>query len=154
MLSLAYPLASRFRTGVTLAMFTLVVFTLVTGATTTGSFVSGFNNIETFGGGFDIRATTAPASPIRDMRTALSSAAGVNAIDFRVVASESVLPIEARQVGSKARLRSPISCTALDHGIPRQHDVQVRRDGDGLQLRRRRCGTPSRGTGILPSSTR
>ena len=30
-LSLAYPLASRFRTGVTLAMFTLVVFTMVAG---------------------------------------------------------------------------------------------------------------------------
>ena len=36
-LSLAYPLASRFRTGVTLAMFTLVVFTMVVGAITTGS---------------------------------------------------------------------------------------------------------------------
>jgi putative ABC transport system permease protein len=101
-LSLAYPLASRFRTGVTLAMFTLVVFTLVTGAVTTGSFLNGFNNIETFGGGFDIRSTTAPASPIRDMRKELSAAANVRAADFRVIASESVLPIEARQVGSKA----------------------------------------------------
>ena len=99
-LSLAYPLASRFRTGVTLAMFTLVVFTLVTGAITTGSFLSGFNNIETFGGGFDIRATTAPASPIRDMRAALAHAPGVNAADFRYVSSESVLPIKARQAGS------------------------------------------------------
>ena len=98
-LSLAYPLASRFRTGVALAMFTLVVFTLVTGAITTGSFLSGFNNIETFSGGFDIRATTAPASPIRDMKKALSHAAGVRASDFRYVSSESVLPIKARQVG-------------------------------------------------------
>ena len=38
-IAIAYPLRSRFRTGVTLAMFTLVVFTLVVGATTTGSFV-------------------------------------------------------------------------------------------------------------------
>ena len=35
-MSIAYPLRSLFRTGVTLAMFTLVVFTLVVGATTTG----------------------------------------------------------------------------------------------------------------------
>ena len=39
-MSIAYPLRSLFRTGVTLAMFTLVVFTLVVGATTTGSFVT------------------------------------------------------------------------------------------------------------------
>ena len=37
--SMAYPLASRFRTGTTLAMFTLVVFTLVTGTASSGSFM-------------------------------------------------------------------------------------------------------------------
>ncbi len=100
--SLAYPLASRFRTGVTLAMFTLVVFTLVCGAITTGSFVSGFNNIDTFAGGFDIRATTAPASPIRDMRAALARAPGVRAGDIRTISNQSLLPIDAQQVGATA----------------------------------------------------
>ena len=61
-MSMAYPLRNRFRTGVTLAMFTLVVFTLVTGATTTTSFVNGLNDMRTYGGGFDVRATVAPAS--------------------------------------------------------------------------------------------
>jgi putative ABC transport system permease protein len=113
-LSLAYPLASRFRTGVTLAMFTLVVFTLVTGAITTGSFLSGFNNIKTFGGGFDIRATTAPASPIADMQRALRDAPGVRAADFRYVSSESVLPIKARQAGTGAKAEP-----YLVHGVDR-----------------------------------
>ena len=58
-LSIAYPLRSRFRTGVTLAMFMLVVFTLVVGATITGSFMRSFDDIETFGGGFDVRAASA-----------------------------------------------------------------------------------------------
>ena len=81
-LSLAYPLASRFRTGVTLAMFTLVVFTLVTGRGHHGLVrARGSNDIDTFGGGFDIRATTAPASPVGDLRTALARAPGVNARD-------------------------------------------------------------------------
>ena len=105
-LSLAYPLASRFRTGVTLAMFTLVVFTLVTGAITTGSFVSGFDNIDTFGGGFDIRATTAPASPIGDMRAALARAPGVRPGDIRLVSSQSLLPVKANQVGTGAKPES------------------------------------------------
>jgi putative ABC transport system permease protein len=102
-LSLAYSLASRFRTGVTLAMFTLVVFTLVTGAVITGSFVSGTNDMGTFGGGFDVRATTAPASPVGDLRTALERAPGVRADDVTMVSNQSVLPIKARQIGTSAK---------------------------------------------------
>ena len=99
-MSMAYPLRNRFRTGVTLAMFTLVVFTLVTGATTTTSFVNGMNNLGTYGGGFDIRATIAPASPISDMRAALRHAPGINAADIRTVSSQSFLPVKAHQVGA------------------------------------------------------
>ena len=50
-ISMAYPLANRFRTGTTLAMFTLVVFTLVTGTVSNGSFIHASQNEETFGGG-------------------------------------------------------------------------------------------------------
>ena len=99
-MSMAYPLRSLFRTGVTLAMFTLVVFTLVTGAITTGSFVNGFNDVALFGGGFDVRATASPASPITNMRAALASTPALQSSDFRVVSAESVLPVKARQVGS------------------------------------------------------
>jgi hypothetical protein len=60
--SMAYPLAARFRSGITLAMFTLVVFTLVTGTATSGSFVKAFKNLDTFGGGFDVRASSSPSA--------------------------------------------------------------------------------------------
>ena len=63
-MSIAYPLRSVFRTGVTLAMFTLVVFTIVVGAITTSSFLHAIDNPQAFGGGFDVRATASPASPI------------------------------------------------------------------------------------------
>jgi putative ABC transport system permease protein len=98
-MSMAYPLRSLFRTGVTFAMFTLVVFTLVVGATMTGAFTNAFNDLRAFSGGFDIRATTAPSSPIADMGTALQHARGINAGDFRYVSSQSFLPVKARQVG-------------------------------------------------------
>jgi len=98
-MSVAYPMRNRFRTGVTLAMFTLVVFTLVTGATTTTSFVNGVNDLGTYGGGFDVRATVAPASPVPDMRAALRHAPGVHASDIRVVSAQSFLPVKVRQVG-------------------------------------------------------
>jgi putative ABC transport system permease protein len=98
-MSMAYPLRNLFRTGVTLAMFTLVVFTLVVGATTTGAFTNAFNDLNAFGGGFDVRATSSPAAPIGDLRAALTSASGVDPADVRMVSSESSLPVKARQVG-------------------------------------------------------
>ena len=71
-MSIAYPLRSLFRTGVTLAMFTLVVFTLVVGATTTGVVRrTRFNDLDTFGGGFDVRATLVAGQPIANMPAAL-----------------------------------------------------------------------------------
>jgi putative ABC transport system permease protein len=98
-MSIAYPLRSLFRTGVTLAMFTLVVFTLVVGATTSGAFMHAFNDVGAFGGGFDVRASTSPAAPITDMRAALAHAPGLRPADFRVTASQSTLAVKVRQLG-------------------------------------------------------
>ena len=102
-MSIAYPLRSIFRTGVTLAMFTLVVFTIVVGSITTSSFVGAMDNLDAFGGGFDVRATASPASPVPDMPDALRFARGVDPADFRVVASVSDLPVDANQVGTGAQ---------------------------------------------------
>ncbi len=102
-MSIAYPLRSVFRTGVTLAMFTLVVFTIVVGAITTSSFLHAIDNPQAFGGGFDVRATASPASPIADMPEALRYARGVEPADFRVVSSVSDLPVDANQVGTGAK---------------------------------------------------
>ena len=102
-MSIAYPLRSLFRTGVTLAMFTLVVFTLVVGATITGSFVSAFNDVDSYGGGFDVRAQAAPIAPVGDMGAAVRRARGLHAADFRLVSSQSFLPVKARQTGTDAK---------------------------------------------------
>lgn len=98
--AMAYPLAGRFRTGTTLAMFTLVVFTLVTGSASSGSFTHVFDNADTFGGGFDVRAGTGAAEPIDDMATAIRQSGGLNADDFTAVGSQSVLAVEATQTGT------------------------------------------------------
>jgi putative ABC transport system permease protein len=98
-MSMAYPLRSRFRTAVTLAMFTLVVFTLVTGSVIPGSFNAAVDDPETVGGGFDVRAVTATSAAGGDMQAALTKAPGVRAADFDAVASESVVPVELRQEG-------------------------------------------------------
>jgi len=96
-MSMAYPLAARFRTGTTLAMFTLVVFTLVTGTASNGSFVHAIG-VEDFGGGFQVRAGTTGAAPVDDMAAALRRTPGVDPGDFTAVGSQSLLAVEARQV--------------------------------------------------------
>jgi putative ABC transport system permease protein len=97
--SLAYPLAGRFRTGMTLAMFTLVVFTLVTGTASSGSFMHAMNDTDKFGGGYDIRAGTGAAAPIGDLHSAIAAAPTLRAQDFTALGSQSVLAVEAKQIG-------------------------------------------------------
>jgi putative ABC transport system permease protein len=96
-MSMAYPLKSLFRTGVTLAMFMLVVFTLVVGAITTGSFNNAFDNVKTFGGGFDVHATASSAAPVLDMAAAVRRSSTLRPL-ISVVATRSSLPVKARQL--------------------------------------------------------
>ncbi|HEX7256216.1 MAG TPA: FtsX-like permease family protein [Gaiellaceae bacterium] len=98
-MAIAYPLRNRFRTGVTLAMFTLVVFTLVVGAVVSGSFIAVFNDAEKFGGGFDVRAQAAPTNPIVGMDAAIRRTPGLEPAQFTVVSEQSLLAAEARQNG-------------------------------------------------------
>ncbi|MGZ8693882.1 MAG: ABC transporter permease [Gaiellaceae bacterium] len=99
-LSIAYPLRSVFRTGVTLAMFMLVVFTLVTGTTISGSFVNAWNDVSVFGGGFDIRGQSSPMSPISNVGAAVERTPGIKRGDIQVAASQSMVALDARQVGT------------------------------------------------------
>jgi putative ABC transport system permease protein len=98
-MSIAYPLKSRFRTGVTLAMFMLVTFTLVVGATTTGSFTNAFNNVRAFGGGFDVHATASPTAPVLDMTAAVHRSPVLRPL-ISAAATRSSLPVRARQLGT------------------------------------------------------
>lgn len=98
-MAVAYPLRSRLRTSMTLAMFTLVIFTLVTGGTISGSFIRSLDDVERFGGGFDVRAVAAPVRPIGDLRTALRDSGELDVRDIEAVGTQSLVPIRARQVG-------------------------------------------------------
>ena len=95
--AIAYPLRNRFRTGVTLAMFTLVVFTLVTMSTIINSVNGVFDDKQAFSGGYDVRVTTAPISPINDLATAAQASSAVNAGDIQSTAALSAIPLKVRQ---------------------------------------------------------
>ncbi|MGH3088720.1 MAG: ABC transporter permease [Rubrobacteraceae bacterium] len=98
--AVSYPMQARFRTGMTLAMFSLVVFTLVTMSFINKSFASIFDDTETLGGGYDIRADAGYAAPVPDMERALSQAEGVEEGEVAAVGSINGLPTEAKQRGT------------------------------------------------------
>ena len=122
-MSVAYPLAARFRTGTTLAMFTLVVFTLVTGTVSNGSFVHAIG-VDDVGGGFQVRAGTTGTAPIDDMAGALRRTPGVNATDFTAVGSQSVLAVEAKQLRG-GRPYETYLVRGLDSSFLSAHDVRL-----------------------------
>ncbi|HEX5164994.1 MAG TPA: FtsX-like permease family protein, partial [Thermomicrobiales bacterium] len=68
--AIAYPLANRVRTGMTVAMFSLVVFSLVMMAAIMINVEEVFSS-EDAGGGWAIQAVQAPTNPITDFRQAL-----------------------------------------------------------------------------------
>ncbi len=116
-MAVAHPLASRFRSGVTLAMFTLVVFTLVTGTVTSGSFNHALQRADAFGGGFDVRASTPAATAIDDLPAARPR-------DYRAVGSQAFLPVEAVQARTGRRLE-PYPLRGLDRGFLDHTDFRM-----------------------------
>lgn len=115
-LAMAYPLKSRFRTGATLAMFTLVVFMLGSGTILTESFTARFNDVDTYGGGFQVRAGTNGAAPIDDMRSALRRAPSIRAADVVAVGSQSVVAVRARQTNASRPAETYVA-RGLDDGF-------------------------------------
>jgi putative ABC transport system permease protein len=107
-MAMAYPLRGRFRTGMTLAMFTLVVFTVVIGVTTSRSFLQAVDNVEEFGGGFDVRAEVSPASPLGPPMKAIRRDPRLDPNDFTVAASGSFVPADARQRGTRSFASYPL----------------------------------------------
>lgn len=95
--SVAYPLASRFRTGMTLAMFSLVVFTLMVLAFIISGFSAAFSDTDRLSGGFDLRANTSYANPIMDISSAIEEADGLRLDDFESIARLSAVPIAVKQ---------------------------------------------------------
>ncbi len=71
--AVAYPLASKTKTGLTLAMFGLIVFSLVTMSTLNANFVELFTT-EDATAGWDVRVQTSPNNPIDDLETQLVEA--------------------------------------------------------------------------------
>ncbi len=95
--AVAYPMANRFRTGMTLAMFSLVVFTLTVVGFIIAAFSSAFEDTRTFSGGFDVSADVSFTNPIPDMAAALAAAPGIDTAQITAMGQVSGLPVRIVQ---------------------------------------------------------
>ncbi|MBT4511087.1 MAG: FtsX-like permease family protein [Chloroflexi bacterium] len=85
--AVSYPMASRFRTGMAVAMFSLIIFTLVYMSSMIASFNGLLDDTDRVTGGFDIRSTVSFTNPITDIETELQGADGVSLNDFQAIGS-------------------------------------------------------------------
>jgi ABC-type lipoprotein release transport system permease subunit len=69
-MGIAYPLSSRFRTGMTIAMFSLIVFSITTFSVINANFAALFSTAEARGG-WDIQAISNRNNPVEDLRAEL-----------------------------------------------------------------------------------
>ncbi len=82
-LASAYPLHQRFRTGLSIIMFSLVIFAMTVMAVITNAMLNNYTNIDFQTGGYDIQAV-AYFKAVPDMRAALQSH-GIDPNDFSAI---------------------------------------------------------------------
>ena len=99
--AVAYPMAAKFRTGLTLAMFALVIFTLIVMSILTEAFSAAVGDSDRVAGGWDIQATVNFNTPIDDIRLAIDGKPGLSNEDITSIGGYTTIPVETRQVGAE-----------------------------------------------------
>ena len=131
--AVAYPMSSKFRTGLTLAMFALVIFTLIVMSILTSAFGRVGSDVDVFSGGWDIEATVNVTTPISDLESEILQVPGLAPEDVSAVGGYTLIPVEVRQVEAEERAWKPYVVKAADAGFLKNtsHRLKIVADGYG-----------------------
>ncbi|MCH7891462.1 MAG: FtsX-like permease family protein, partial [Gemmatimonadetes bacterium] len=100
--AVAYPMSNKFRTGLTLAMFSLVIFTLMVMSVLITSFSTSFtDDLDAVVGGWDIEASVNLNTPIEDIRRAIDEEPRLRIEDFEAIGGFTKVDVEVRQAGGE-----------------------------------------------------
>src|SRR5579859_2997343 len=99
-LAAAYPLHHRFRTGLSIIMFSLVIFAMTVMAVITNAMLNNYTDINFHTCGYDIRAV-AYFKAVPDMRAALQSH-GINPNDFSAIGMQTTTLVGVIQPSAEA----------------------------------------------------
>ena len=102
--AVAYAVANRFRTGLTVSMFALVIFVLMSFSILNQSFSALLQTPENVTGGFDVRAEISDDLPIEDIEATIAASPDLDINDFTFIAGQANITAAARQIdGEEAR---------------------------------------------------
>jgi putative ABC transport system permease protein len=96
-MSIAYPLSSRFRTGMTIGIFAVVIFSVIFMATLFKVNDIVLTDTEQFTGGFDLRVAHSHNNPVEDLPRAIARQPGLRSADYAVIGSLINVPVELKQ---------------------------------------------------------
>ncbi len=100
--AVAYPMSARFRTGLTVAMFSLVIFTLMVMSVLFEAFASSVTgDVDTLTAGWDIEGEVNPLTPIEDIHQAINDEPDLLAEDFEAIGGYTMVGVQVRQVGAE-----------------------------------------------------
>ena len=95
--AMAYPMATRFRTGMTLSMFSLVVLMLAVIGFINVAFVKAYEDTRRYSGGFDVSANASFTNPIGDLAARIEESPALDASEFSAIGSTGGMPVRIRQ---------------------------------------------------------
>jgi putative ABC transport system permease protein len=126
-IAVAYPLANKFRTGMTLAMIALVVFAVVVMSMIKTNFSAIFLRDDARGG-WDIVVTENPNNPIDDLKAALDREGSVDTAQFAAVGTvrfpDLFVGAELRRPGGKHEWESyPVQ--GVDDAFARDSQIRL-----------------------------
>jgi len=139
-MAIAYPLASRFRTGMTIAMFSLIIFSLTLISTLNANFAAIFSAPDAQGG-WDIRGNTVQDKPIADLRAALQpngapfDVAALTAVGRRGHAAENDTRAELRNAGENDQAFHRYPVLPVDDEYLRRNAIPLQSIAEGYRDR-------------------
>ena len=131
--AVAYPMAAKFRTGLTLAMFALVIFTLIVMSILTEAFSAAVGDSERVAGGWDIQATVNANTPIDDIRLAIDDRPSLDNQDITAIGGYTAFPVEIRQVGAEEQRWRFYGIRAADDQYLQQTGTTLKLIADGYE---------------------
>lgn len=128
-MAIAYPLSSRFRTGMTIAIFAVVMFSVIFMATLFKVNDILLSDTEQFTGGFDLRVTTSSSNPISDLARAVARQPDLGRADYAVIASQVTLGGEFRQDQAARWASYPIQAVDAAYLDATEYGIGVMAEG-------------------------
>ena len=129
--AVAYPMSSRFRTGLTLAMFALVIFTLMVMSVLSHSFAASLPDPEIMAGGWAVRGDVNRNTPIEDIRQAIVDAPKLQIEDFEAIGGYTSVSVGARQIDAKNQRWENYSLSAADDSFLDATEFKLKLIADG-----------------------